>query len=878
MKRILLGILMLSSQFAHAAVATDDPLAVLEAAHERVHRFTMENGMIGVIKPDPTAPVVAIQTWFGTGSIHEDEFLGAGLAHYVEHMIFKGTPTRTPGDISREISDVGGRVNAYTTFDRTVFHVVMPSAHWETGLDVLADAVQNATFPEDEWEREQTVILQEMAMNRDDPQRELGRLLWSTAFRVHPHRHPVIGYREVFLQTTREDLLRFFRIHYRPDNMIIAVAGDVDPLAMEAAIRDQFADFERRMRAPIVLPQEPAQVSPRFARQTGPYEVSRAAWGWHSVPFHHPDAAALEVLAAVIGRGESSRLVREIRDRQGLVHRIGAWAYNPKEPGMVGISATFDPEREEEVIAAVHAEIARWQEEPFTTAEIDRARRQVLVGALARLQTARGQVDAIASGEFYAGDPRFTVQYIAELEKVTPDRLHEVLVKYLQPQRQSLALLTPEQDKADLDTDAEADSEPVAAPQRFTLSNGIPVIVREDRRLPLVHVSIANLGGVLAETEEQAGITRFMAELLPRGTQHRDAAEIAATLEDMGASIDAFFGVNSFGLQGMSLSPDWPELFDLMVESLLEPAFSESEIRRQRGLQQADIRSQRERPLTLADEMVREVLYPDHPYRWSPDGHADTVQEIDRDALEQHRRRLLTSGNLAVSVFGNVDAEHVRTALEAALAAVPDGERFELPMDIGERALPADLLRREPRQQAIFLRAFPGVTLDDDHADALDVLQTAMSGLASNLAIEIRDKRGLVYFVGAMNRVGLAPGRFMIFAGTYEEAIPELTELVEAELDRILTEGLSSEELARAQEQRIGDLASLLQDNSSLAQITALNELFGLGYDSEFTKAERIRTVTDEQIRAAAAALFSPDQQVTAIVLPSSGASEPQSE
>lgn len=878
MKRFMLGLLMLSAQFARAEAMTDDPVAVLRAAHDRIHRFTMDNGIIGVIKPDPTAPVVAIQTWFGTGSIHEDEFLGAGLAHYVEHMIFKGTPTRTPGDISREISDAGGRVNAYTTFDRTVFHVVMPSARWETGLDVLADAVQNATFPEDEWEREQTVILQEMAMNRDDPQRELGRLLWATAFRVHPHRHPVIGYREVFLQTTREDLLRFFRIHYRPDNMIVAVAGDVDPLVMEAAIREQFAEFERRMRPPIVLPQEPTQMSPRFARQTGPYEVSRAAWGWHSIPFHHPDAAALEVLAAVIGRGESSRLVREIRDRQGLVHRIGAWAYNPQEPGMVGISATFDPDREEEVIAAVAAEIARWQEEPFTQAEIDKARRQVLVGALAGLQTARGQVDAIASGEFYAGNPRFTEQYLEVLAEITPERLHEVLIRYLQPQRQTLVLLTPEPAVEEHDPDTETAAELVGEPERFTLSNGIPVIVREDRRLPLVHISIANLGGVLAESEDNAGITRFMAQLLPRGTHHRDAAEIASTLESMGASINAFFGVNSFGLQGMSLSSDWPELVDIMVESLLEPAFADAEIQRQRGLQQADIRSQRERPLTLADEMVREVLYPDHPYRWSPDGSEDTVQAIDRDALEQHRRRLLTSGNVAISVFGNVGADSVRSTLETALASVPAGERVELPVDIGERTLPANLLRREPRQQAIFLRAFPGVMLDDEHVDALDVLQTAMSGLASNLAIEIRDKRGLVYFVGTINRAGLAPGRFMIFAGTFEEAIPELTELVEAELDRILTEGLSADELARAQEQRLGDLASLLQDNSSLAQITALNELFGLGYDSEFTKAERIRSVTDEQIRAAAAALFRPDQQVTAVVLPSSGANQPQPE
>lgn len=847
-------------------VGAEPIVDVLRASNDRIHRFTMENGITGVIKPDSTSPVVAIQTWFGTGSIHEDEFLGAGLAHYVEHMIFKGTPTRTPGDISREISDAGGRVNAYTTFDRTVFHVVMPAAQWSVGLDVLADAVQNATFPEDEWEREQKVILQEMAMNRDDPQRELGRLLWRTAFRVHPHRHPVIGYREVFLQTTRDDLLSFFQRHYRPDNMIVAVAGGVDPLEMEAAIRKQFGSFERRMRRPVVIPQEPPQVSARFARQTGPYEVSRAVWGWHSVPFHHPDAVALDVLAAVIGQGDSSRLVRELRDRQQLVHRIGAWSYAPQEPGLFGISATFDPEREAEVIAAVEAELQRWQTEPFTVEEIDKARRQVLVSSIRNLQSVRGQVDAIASGEFYAGDPRFTERYIETLTTVTPDTLQSVLDRYIVPHRQTLALLTPASVDAPTETVA-TESDPVRPPVRLTLPNGIPLIIREDHRLPLVHITIAGLGGVLAESEETQGLSRFMADLLPRGTHQRDAATLAEILDSMGASIDAFAGMNSFGLQGMSLSSDWPTLLELMTESLLDPAFDEVEINRQRALQMADIRAQRERPLTLADEMVREVLYPDHPYRWTPDGSEESVARIDRALLRQHWANKVRSGNLAISVFGNVDPAEAKEWISAALAAVPEGDRIDVPMVVGASKVPAELVRREPRAQTIYIKAFPGITISDPHADALNILQTAMSGLASTLAIEVRDKRGLVYFVGAINRMGLAPGRFMLFAGTYEEAVPELAELMRTEIHRIQTEGLSSAELARAQEQLVGDFHNVLQDNSTMAQMSALNELYGLGYDYEFTKEQRIRSVTDEEIRHAAA-LFDMDQSVISIVFP----------
>ena len=146
-----------------------------QRSNSGLRRFVLENGMGVLLKEDHSAPVVAIQVWVGAGSIYEDEHLGCGLSHFVEHMIFKGTPTRSPGDISRQISDVGGDINAYTAHERTVFYVKLPSHGWRAGLDVLSDAVMHASFPEDEWQREQEVILREFAMGRDDPLREHGK-------------------------------------------------------------------------------------------------------------------------------------------------------------------------------------------------------------------------------------------------------------------------------------------------------------------------------------------------------------------------------------------------------------------------------------------------------------------------------------------------------------------------------------------------------------------------------------------------------------------------------------------------------------------------------------------------------------------------------
>ena len=843
------------------------PADVLRASNDRIHRFTMDNGIIGLVKEDRSAPVTAIQIWFGTGSIHEDEYLGAGLSHYVEHMIFKGTPTRTPGDISRELDAAGGRVNAYTSVDRTVFHVVLPSANWEVGLDVLSDAVMNATFPEDEWEREKTVILQEMAMGRDDPRRELSKLLWNTAFRVHPYQHPIIGYEEVFLQTTREDLLGFFRRHYTPDNMIFAIAGDVNPRDVEEKVREAFAPFARRARPPVIIPAEPPQLAPRTARKTGVYEVSRASWAWHSVPLHHPDAAALDVLAAIVGGGQSARLVLEIRDRQQLVHDISAWSYTPGEPGLFGISASFDPEKEADVLSAVQEEMARWHDVPFTEEEIAKARRQVMVGTLVDLQTMRGQVHNVASGEFYAGDPRFSERYLRWIDQVTPDALQDVLRRYLREENQTTALLTPE--TAVIDEEKEAEEPLIREPVRLTLENGIPLIVREDRRLPLTYVTVAFLGGQLSEQEENQGISQFMADLLTRGTETRTARDIAEQLESLGTGLAPFSGQHSFGLQGMSLTEDLDQLLEVMADCLLNSTFPEEEITRQRARQLADIRAQRERPFTQADEMVREILYPNHPYRWTPVGNEVSITRLTREELVAHLEHHLRAGNMAVSVFGNISPEEAREKAGAAFADIPAGDAPRSILAIGPRELPIRAVKREPRQQTIYLMAFPGVDLKDERLEALDILQNALSGLSSELGMEVREKRGLVYFVGAFQRTGLDPGRFVLYAGTFEEAVDELEELMIREIERIVTEGLSDDELARAQEQIVGEFYATLQDNAALSQLSALNELYGLGYDHTFLREERIRRVTGEDVRQAAKSILDHDQRVISIVYPS---------
>jgi len=781
-------------------------------------------------------------------------------------MIFKGTPTRGIGEISREINNAGGEINAYTAHNRTVFHTTLPSQNWQIGLDALADAMMHASFPEEEWKREREVILRELAMGEDDPSRVLGKLLWGTAYRVHPYRYPVIGYEDIFKTMTREDLVTFFSRNYVPDNMITVVVGDIDAKEVEAHIHEVFDSFQRRARLSIPLPKEPVQLAPRFARETGPYKVSRLHMAWHITSFSDPDTPALDVLAAVVGAGRSSRLVKKIKEEDSLVYGISAWSATPKEPGLFGISATFDPANEQAVIDAIQAEIAQWKDKPFTKEEIDKARRMVLVGELSELQTVNGQAVSYASGEFYAADPRFAETYLHNVEQVTPEKLNAVIGKYLTPDNQTLVILSPPLPDTAKTAIPQIKKKPVISKE--ILPHGVTLIVREDHRLPFTYICATLKGGLLSEKAENNGITQLMSELLTRGTASRSAEEIAALTEQLGGSLTVFSGRNSFGLQARCLSRDTDTFIDLLTDCLIHPSFPENELEKQRTIQLASIQQQHERPIFIAQEALREMLFPDHPYQWTPIGKTESVQQLTRTDLIKHAEQLILSSNLVLSVFGDITKERAAELVKKYIADLPSGPAPKLDTPEPIPNLPAKSVKREPKEQAILLIGYPGIDIFDPRRDAIEIINQSLSGMSSDLFSEVREKRGLVYYIGAYSIPGLEPGMIALYAGTREEAVEEVQHWMDVETDRIAGGGLREEELARAKERIVAAYQMSLQDNAGLAQTCALNELYGLGYDYTFSTRERMEALTLKDIKQAAASIFTPARRAISIVLP----------
>ena len=842
-----------------------DPVDVLKTSNAGIRRLVLDNGLVVLLKEDRSAPMVALQFWVGAGSIHEAEHLGGGLSHYLEHMVFKGTATRGPAQVSQEIADAGGEINAYTSNDRTVFHASLPAARWLVGLDVLGDAVFHPAFPEDEWAREREVILREVDMSEDDPGRVLNRLTWETAYRVHPYRVPIIGWRDILTTMGRDDLVAYHRRHYSPDNVIRSVAGDVGLDDMEKAIRARLEKIPRTAREPVLVPAEPPQLAERSGRKTGKYEVTRIAWVFHATDLADPDTPALDVLASAVGSGRSSPLVKRLREERRLVHDVDAWSYTPKDSGLFGIGAECEPEKESEVVAALREEVARWQTEPFDPARIEQARREVLVGAIQELSAMDGQAAAMASGEFYAGDPRHTEVYLEQVRRVTPDDLARVARKYLRPENGSWAVLAPEKEASSSTNRSETADLQI---QEHVFPNGLRLIVREDPRLPMAYVAAVLGGGLLAEPEGKAGVSQLASDLLTRGTSTHTAAELAELLESKAISLAAFSGRNSYGLSAAGLSDDLPLMLDTVAECLLDSQFPVDELEKQRALQLAALRRALEQPMTHAQQMVRDAFFPGHPYRFSTLGDPESVAVLSREDVLACHRKLLGASNLVLAVFGDVKLDAVVAAVEKSFAALPATSAPTWPSLPPAPRTPVRTEKRLPFKQTVLVRAWPGIAAGDPREDAVSVLMDALSGLSSDLFIEVRDKRGLAYYVGATHFSGPVGGLFQIYAGTTEDGCAEVETQIQSQAERLRGAGLRPEEFSRAVEQLLAEQARARQNNGGLAQQCALDELLGLGYLHTIQAADRLKHLSPEGVRAAAESIFSAPGDATAVVLP----------
>jgi zinc protease len=827
---------------------------------------TLENGLVVIVREDHSAPVVSAQAWCMSGSIHEGRWLGAGLSHVLEHMLFKGTATRPGSRIDQEVQEAGGYMNAYTSFDRTVYHIDVPNTGARTAIDILCDIMQNAALPPDELAKEMDVIRREMDMGQDDPGRRASRRLFEVAYTRSPYRFTIIGYPDIFNELKPDDIRGYYREKYSPNNCFFVVAGDIKTDEVIAQVKEAYAKTRSRPLPPDVLPAEPRQTGAREIIEEAPIELGHFHFAWHIPELRHPDVPVMDVLSVLLGAGRSSRLFQQVRERQGLAHHVDAWTYSPGLPGVFGMSAIVDAEKFASARDAMLAEIEKAKTHVVTADELQKAVKQFVSATLAARKTMEGQAQNLGGNWIAANDLNYSERYLAAVKRITLADIQRVTRQYLTEENRTLYALLPAgaAPKAARELTISHES-PI---QKFEQPNGLKLLLKKDSRLPFVEFRAVLQGGVLAESPANNGITRLYSNMLLKGTGRRSAEKLATEIESLGGHMDSYGGNQSFGLNAEVLSADFAIGLDLVSDVLLNPSFPANELEREREIQFASIAARKDDLLKSAGVAMRRALFGDSGFGLDPLGTEETVQRLSAADLRALHQKLAVPNNCVLAIYGDIDIATARAAVEKVFGTWKRGEGVKLAASGAKAPASNRVSETRDKKQAVLVIGFPGTTIHDDDHYALELIHEACSDLGSRLFMRIREQLGLAYYCGSQNFAGVVPGYFAFYTGTE----PSKAELVETELlkeaELLRTEGLTDAELKRAKAKVIGQKKIHRQDIGNLASITSLDELYGLGFQHSELDDAKFEAVTLDQIKAAAQKYLKPDGFVVSVVKP----------
>jgi len=848
----------------------------IELPEEAVSKKVLENGLIILAKDSGPKGLVSLNLKIRAGSRLEGEYLGSGISHLVEHMVFKGTKTRRVGDIEKEIKSYGGFLNASTSKDLTEYHVSVSSEYLSEAISLLKDMMMNSVFDIRELENEKEVILKEIKLNEDEPESRIIKLLNETAYLEHPYRYPTIGYEETFKRLTRKDVVKFYNRMYVPNRMVISMVGAVDASKAIAIAEAEFKDFKLPDYGPFGSGDfEPTQLTTRTAEAEMDINLSYLTMGFHSTSLLDYDLFAMDILANILGRGDNSRLNTVLFKNRALVHLISCWNHTPQEPGLFTILALTDREKMDGTEKAILEEIAKIKEMPVGDDELRAAKRMVLSDYLYARQTQEAVASDISLSQILTGDHEFSNRYVTAVQRVSKEDINNVATKYLTDKNLTVVRLAPRSSKTAKDKTcaslaAQEQSEDALKDiiKKETFPNGLRVLLREDTKTPTVAITVAILGGLMIEDKMTNGISSLTGEMLLKGTQSKNESQIKGYIESLGGNISAFSGFNGFGLNVTVLKPDIVTALGILQGILTDSTFPEDEIDKTKTRMLAMLKNDDDDIFQRGFNELRRQLFPDSPYGLRIGGEEESLKSLTRDDLMRFYKSYLVPANMVIAVSGDIDNSSVLTMLKDLFGSL-NAATQEMPEYKGGKIKKVNLTDLEmEKEQSLILMGFETTDIKNMDRYALDVLGSVLSGHSGRLFNKLRDKLSLAYTLGAAQKLMLDTGYLVFYIATTEEKIEAAKKALIGEIREICRKLPSDGEIILAKKELMTNHRLKLQTNLFYSFASALDELYGLGYDNLYKYEAEIKKVTKEDVKRVARKYLNLNLYAQVIVTP----------
>jgi zinc protease len=861
---------------------------------ESVVRTILPNGLRLLVRRDTSAPVVAIVTYVNAGYFDESD-AEVGIAHVLEHMYFKGTPTRRPGEIARDTKASGGYLNAGTIYDHTHYYTVLPSSGFAAGLAIQADAYANSLIDSGELSRELEVIIEEAKRKTDSATALATETLFELLHDAHRIRRWRIG-REAGLRTfTRTMVDGFYRKFYRPSNTVIAIVGDVDPDEARALVERHYGSIPGGIVERTPGPAEPPHVDPafRYSEIAGDIQQAEIVFGWRAPAMLHDDTPPLDLLAAVLAAGRASRLYRAVRERR-LASSIVAYDYTPTEIGVFVVHATARPERVRSAARATWDQLRRARDGEITAVEIERARRVLEAQWLRRFESMEGQANHLASWEL-AGNWMLGGAYLDRLLTSDADRVTDVARRWLAPDRAGLVTYRPSgapafaANAADMRDALEGERpEPLMPLTRpgpptplhgsrawvfereesqvrvFRMSGGVPVLVHR-RPGALVHLGWFVRGGAVHEPANATGLTSLMTRASLKGTQRRSAQRIAEDSEFLGSVLSTACGIDGFQWTISVPRRRLDDAVELLADVVQRPSFSDEAIESERAVALANLAALRDDMYRWPLRLATQAAWGSHPYGQSVLGTEESLAAMDAGALRSwHAKAAVEAPGVLVCV-GDVEPDEgasLATRFFSGLRAI-DGTEVPVPV------WPAHVLQNEDRRdkaQSALAMFFEGPSRDDDARFAAAMIAGVASGLGGRFFDELRDRQSLAYTVMAAPLVRRRGGAFTAYIAMSPEKEEAARSGLLREFARLRESPVTERELTQAKTYALGTWAIRRESAAAVMGDIADAWLFGRSLAELTEYEERVRGVSAAQMLQLARAYFDPDRRVEGVV------------
>ena len=822
----------------------------------------LPNGLTVLVHEDSRFPLAAIRLFVRAGSAHEQPEQ-AGISHMLEHMVFKGTATRGPGEAAAQIEGIGGELNAATGFDSTMYIMDVPDDHWVLALEVLQDMIFQAAVDPGELESERQVILAELDQGRDQPHRLLFQTVQKHIWPGTPYERPIIGTPETVRRINRQDLLDYVRSRYQPAAMLLVVCGNVRQEKVLEQAERLFGDLSNHGTFQPPAPLPPRQAArPVLAVEQGPWRKAHFALTLPIPGLASPGSVGLDVLAHMLGGDRTSLLYRTFKHEAGIVDSISASATSLEQAGVLYIQAQLDPENVERLWQGLVSLLAGLDMDAFASGALERAKLNMEDSLFQAKETLSGLASKLGYFQFHEQSFLAEQLYLHQVRHMDSAQLGALITRHVRPEGLVAVVYTPIPQDLDQETMLSvlhkywpwAAEETGVLPPRDQDAAGREIIhlgpgrflaLLPDASLPYTALHMTWEGGDLLLSPDEQGLSELTARVWTKGTARKNAVEIQDFLADRATRVAAGAGLEQFFLSAQFPSRFSSEILPFLLELLREPSWTQEELERAKREQTASIVRSEDHPVGLAFRRVFPFLFSSHPYGYQRAGDPERISAYTREQVAGFWERQKTNP-WVLSVSGDFDRQEILRLAEGIALAEPQ-PRSALPAP--EWGLEKKkILPLADRNQAHVFVIFPVPGQNHPESAGLKVLREILAGQSGALFQDLRDAQGLAYSVSAFLWQNTLAGFLALYIATAPDRVDEALTGFRTVVRRLAEAPFPGQELDRAGNLLWGDYHRNRQPLMARAHEISDALSRGLDPDHQLHILEQARKITSEEL------------------------------